>query len=98
MNLKNFALYQTQSYVNGQWIDSESNDTFEVVNPYNGKESIRCGKLQWKRCLNWQLKAASEAFKIWKKNLRLESDQKILKNWYQLQVDNADDLARLLND
>ncbi len=94
MNLKNFALYQTQSYVNGQWIDSESNDTFEVVNPYNGKkvsDVVNCNG----KDVELAIKAASEAFKIWKK-FTAGKRSKILKNWYQLQVDNADDLARLL--
>jgi len=94
MNLKNNSLYKTQSYINGLWIDSQSEETFEIKNPFDGSKIsnvTNCNGEDVKAAIS----AASKAFDIWKK-YTAGKRSRILKKWHQLQLQNADDLARLL--
>ena len=36
MQLTNPALFRQQAYINGTWLDADSNATIEVTNPANG--------------------------------------------------------------
>jgi len=94
MNLTNPSLLQSKSYVNGQWVTSETNETFEVINPFNGEkvaDVTNCNSSDTEAAI----KAAEDAFKIWKK-YTAGKRSKILKKWYDLQRAHVDDLARLL--
>ncbi len=37
MQLANPALFRQQAYINGTWLDADSNATIEVTNPANGE-------------------------------------------------------------
>lgn len=94
MNLKNNSLFKSQSYINGTWVSAKSNKKFDVVNPYDGtkiSEVTDCGKEDVEDAII----AAENAFKVWKK-FSAGKRAKILKKWYRLQIENADDLAKLL--
>lgn len=94
MNLKNPSLLQTKSYINGEFLPADNGKTFAVYNPYDGKELAQmadCGAAETRRAID----AAAEAFKIWK-NYTASKRSKILKKWYALQREHADDLAMIL--
>ena len=94
MNLKNQALFKTQAYINGQFVNAGGGNTFSVKNPYDGQEIAQvadCGVGETEAAIQ----AASEAFKVWKK-YTASKRARILKKWYRLQLDNVDDLARIL--
>ncbi|WP_158839210.1 NAD-dependent succinate-semialdehyde dehydrogenase [Polaribacter sp. L3A8] len=87
-------LLKHKAYINGEWIDSNSGKTFEVTNPYNNEvigSVSDCGQEETKLAID----AASEAFKTWKKYAASERAD-LLKKWYQLQIDNAEELGKIL--
>ena len=94
MQLRNSSLLKTESYINGEWISAESGDRFNVVNPFNGDkiaDVTNCDGTDVKVAIDH----ASKAFKIWK-NYTAGKRSRILKKWYQLQIENVDDLAQIL--
>ena len=94
MELKNPKLFKTESYINGQFILASDQKTFPVSNPYNGKiiaELADCGVTETRKAIA----KANEAFEIWRQFTGTKRS-KILKNWYYLQRENVDDLARIL--
>ena len=83
---------KTQAYINGQWVESEK--TFPVFNPYDGKEIAQvsdCGQQEAAMAID----AAFDAFKVWS-NFTASKRSKILKKWYSLQKQHVDRLAELL--
>lgn len=85
-------LLNDKAYIDGQWI-SKSN-TFPVLNPFDGSEIAQvanCDRADTKQAIA----AAQQAFPAWR-GLTAGERSQILKRWYELQMENADDLARLL--
>lgn len=85
-------LLNDKAYIDGQWI-SKSN-TFPVLNPFDGSEIARvadCDRADTQQAIA----AAQQAFPAWR-GLTAGERSQILKRWYELQMENADDLARLL--
>lgn len=94
MQLKNQSLFKTKSYINGQWVDAVSGETFRVTNPFNGEllaEVSDCGVEETRIAIE----AAGEAFKTWR-SFTAGKRSRILKKWYALQMEHVDDLALIL--
>lgn len=94
MKLKNSELLQHQSYINGNFVDARSQNTFPVYNPFNNKkitDVADCGVEE----TNAAISNANEAFLSWKKLTGMERSE-ILRRWYELQMENLDDLAVIL--
>ncbi|WP_226662652.1 NAD-dependent succinate-semialdehyde dehydrogenase [Microbulbifer aggregans] len=93
-SLKKTELLRTQSYINGQWIDSDSGETLDVINPATGEivsTIASCGAAETARAIE----AADKAWAGWR-DLTVKERAKILRDWYNLILDNADDLAAIL--
>ncbi len=87
-------LLRRQSYINGQWVNADTNKTFAVTNPADGEtiaELADCGANETTRAIE----AADEALKSWRKKTAKERSA-ILRKWYQLILDNQDDLAKIM--
>ena len=94
MELNRSDLFQTKAYINGQWIEAKDNRLFEVTNPYNGDllgHVVDCGVQETQQAIE----AAHDAFKVWK-SYTAAKRSRILKNWYNLQLKHAKDLAQIL--
>jgi succinate-semialdehyde dehydrogenase/glutarate-semialdehyde dehydrogenase len=94
MNLNNLKLVQDKAFVNGEWINALSNKTFVVTNPYNGKVIANvadCGKDETKNAID----KAAVAFISWKKTAASERAS-LLKKWFDLQIEHAEDLGKIL--
>ncbi|GIX12381.1 MAG: NAD-dependent succinate-semialdehyde dehydrogenase [Paracoccaceae bacterium] len=94
LKLKDPSLLAQKSYVAGEWIDADSGRTFPVTNPSTGEviaEMADCGQAETARAID----AAHEAQKAWAAKLAAERSE-ILMRWYQLMVENADDLGTIL--
>ncbi|WP_288130656.1 NAD-dependent succinate-semialdehyde dehydrogenase [Microbulbifer sp.] len=94
LNLKNPDLLRKQSYINGQWVDADSGNTLDVTNPATGETVATiasCGADETRRAIE----AANEAWPAWR-DLTVKERSKILRDWYNLIIDNADDLAAIL--
>ncbi|MCJ1367820.1 succinate semialdehyde dehydrogenase NADP+ linked [Acarospora aff. strigata] len=85
---------QGECYVNGEWIKAKSGKTFEVTDPSSGKVIGSCPEFDKSDTEN-AIKVAEAAFKDFRKTLGRERSR-MLRKWYQLMVDNAEDLAKLI--
>lgn len=94
MELQDKTLFRQQAYINGEWVGAASSATFEVTNPATGevlgtvpemgvaetRQAIEAANAAW---AGWRAKAVKErAF--------------ILRNWFQLMLDNQADLAKIM--
>jgi len=93
-DLKNPSLLRTQSYVNGKWIDADSGETFEVSNPATGEVVASIADLGAEETRQ-AIEAADKAWPAWR-NATVKERAKILRRWFDLIVDNVDDLAKIL--
>jgi len=87
-------LLEGRSYVNGEWVNADSGKTFAVTNPSTGEKIAECadlGRDEVKRAID----AAYAAQPAWAAKTAKERAN-ILRRWYDLMIENADDLARLL--
>ena len=87
-------LLEGRSYVNGEWINADSGKTFAVTNPATGEEIARCadlGQAETARAID----AAYAAQPAWAAKTAKERSA-IMRRWFDLIVENADDLASLL--
>ena len=92
--LSDKSLLKNQSYVNGKWVDAKSGKTFEVEDPASGKvigTMPEMGKEDTEQAVN----AAAAALPSFRKSTGRER-ARMLRKWYQLMVDNADDIAKLI--
>lgn len=88
------SLLCDKAYVAGEWIDADDGATFEVTNPARGDVLVTLpdlGLAEIKRAID----AAEVAQKDWAKRTGKERGA-VLKAWFDLMVENADDLGRIL--
>ena len=91
--LKDPDLLATQAYVNGQWVDG-ANGTFEVTNPARGDVIANVADLSREQAAE-AIDAAYAAQKEWAKKTGKERAN-ILRKWYDLMMENAEDLGIIL--
>ncbi len=92
--LQNTQLIHCQSFINNQWVNADSGATFVVYNPANGEvltQVADCGPAETQRAIA----AAESAFPAWRARPAAERSD-VLKRWYKLILENADDLAMLM--
>jgi succinate-semialdehyde dehydrogenase/glutarate-semialdehyde dehydrogenase len=94
MNLSNPKLLRHEAYINGSWVSAEDGQTFPVLNPYNDEligEVADLGKDETETAID----AAAAAFKSWRAQ-SAGRRSRILRRWYELILENVDDLALIL--
>ncbi|MEG1452255.1 NAD-dependent succinate-semialdehyde dehydrogenase [Brevundimonas sp.] len=83
-----------QGFIGGQWVDADSGETLSVTNPATGEvlgTVPNMGAAETRRAIE----AAEQAMKPWA--ARTANDRaKILRRWFELMMENQDELARLL--
>ena len=94
INLNDPGLLKQQAFLNGQWVDADQGDSFEVINPATGESISRVASMgadETRRAID----AASAAMALWQKQPAKERAA-VLQKWYQLILSNLDDLALIL--
>ncbi len=92
--LKDQSLFKQKCFINGEWVNSDNGDTFDVVNPSDltvvgtmpnasKKETIRA------------IDAANNSWSDWKK-LTGKDRSIIIRRWHELILENIDDLALIM--
>jgi succinate-semialdehyde dehydrogenase/glutarate-semialdehyde dehydrogenase len=80
--------------INGEWVQADSGQTIDVINPATGLKIgtvPKAGRAETRRAIE----AADAAFKDWKKTSALERS-KLLRKLHDAIMDNQDALAELL--
>ncbi len=94
LELKNPALLRQQCYIDGQWVDADDGQTIDVTNPATGERIgtvPRMGAAETRRAIA----AADAAWATWR-NKSAKQRAGILRRWYELMMENADDLALIM--
>ncbi|KAI9930985.1 succinate semialdehyde dehydrogenase NADP+ linked [Aspergillus wentii] len=92
--LKDQSLFIEKAYVNGEFVASQSGKTFEVHDPASGELIGTCPEFD-AADTEKAIHAAVEAFPSFRTTLARER-ARMLRRWYQLMIDNAEDLATLI--
>ncbi|XP_014353721.1 succinate-semialdehyde dehydrogenase, mitochondrial isoform X2 [Latimeria chalumnae] len=86
------SLVRSHGYIGGRWVPAAS--SFPVLDPATGEEVARvadCGVQEAKEAVQ----AAFTAFQSWKQVTAKERSI-LLRKWYDLMIENKDDLAKLI--
>ena len=92
--LKDPTLLATKGYLAGEWTDGEGGATFDVYNPARGDIITSVADLSRAQAAK-AIKAAEKAQKNWAMMTAKERSI-ILRRWFDLMTENADDLAIIL--
>jgi succinate-semialdehyde dehydrogenase/glutarate-semialdehyde dehydrogenase len=94
VQLKDKALFRERSHVGGAWIAAESGKVIEVVDPATAKPIgtvPSLGAEETRRAID----AAAAALPAWRAKTAKERGA-ILRRWYELMLEHADDLAYIM--
>ncbi len=94
IELNDPSLLKTQLFINGEWVNSNSGDTFPVYCPATNECFVNVangGKSETEYAIN----CAHSAMPLWQQ-ATAKQRANILKHWYRLIVENTQDLARIL--
>jgi succinate-semialdehyde dehydrogenase/glutarate-semialdehyde dehydrogenase len=92
--LKDSRLFRQQCYIDGAWADADSGKTIEVTNPATDEvlgTIPEMGAAETRRAIE----AANKAWPAWRARTAKERS-KILRKWFDLMMENQDDLAMLM--
>jgi succinate-semialdehyde dehydrogenase/glutarate-semialdehyde dehydrogenase len=94
MKLKDPSLLRTEAYINGAWVGAEDGRVFDVHNPADGSLIAEVADLG-ADAITAAIDAAVSAQKAWAAT-PAKTRAIILRRWYDLVVENTDDLAMFL--
>jgi succinate-semialdehyde dehydrogenase / glutarate-semialdehyde dehydrogenase len=94
LRLKDPALFRDLCHVGGEWVAADSGETVAVVTPATGDE---LGTVPYFRGAETRraVEAAEAALPAWRSFLAKERSR-LLRRWFDLVIENQEDLARLL--
>ncbi len=94
MQLNDSSLFRQQCYIDGAWVDADSGETIDVANPATGDALgtiPKAGAAETRRAIE----AAQAAYPAWRAKTAKERSA-IVRRWYELVLENADDIAVLM--
>ena len=94
MQLQDNALFKTQCYIDGTWLNADNGATVDVTNPANG-EVIGTVPQMGKAEADRAVAAAQAALPAWKAKSAKERSQ-ILRKWFDLMMAHQEDLGKIL--
>ncbi|KXZ13129.1 methylmalonate-semialdehyde dehydrogenase [Bacillus nakamurai] len=83
-----------KNYINGEWVESKTDQYEDVVNPAT-KEVMCRVPISTQEDVDYAVRSAAEAFKTWSKTA-VPRRARILFNYQQLLQQNKEELARLI--
>lgn len=92
--LNDKSLFKEKAYINGKWVSAKSGKTFEVTDPASGKAIGTMPEMN-RNDTEMAIQAAADALPAFRKTTARERSR-MLRRWWQLVLDNVDDLARLM--
>lgn len=94
LQLSDPSLLQHQAYINGEWVDADDGATVAVTNPVNGELIVDIAKVGGAETKH-AIEAADVAMQSWKA-LPAKSRAGILRKWFDLMMENQEDLAIIM--
>lgn len=94
MQLNDMTLFRQQALIDGQWRDAPNGDVIAVTNPANGEQLGSVPKMGADETRQ-AIEAANRALPAWRA-LTAKERANILRRWFDLMMENQDDLARLM--
>ncbi|MEF3053861.1 NADP-dependent succinate-semialdehyde dehydrogenase [Klebsiella pneumoniae] len=94
MQLNDMTLFRQQALIDGQWRDAPTGDVIAVTNPANGEQLGSVPKMGADETRE-AIEAANRALPAWRA-LTAKERANILRRWFDLMMENQDDLARLM--
>ncbi|HCM5065368.1 TPA: NADP-dependent succinate-semialdehyde dehydrogenase [Klebsiella pneumoniae] len=94
MQLNDMTLFRQQAMIDGQWRDAPNGDVIAVTNPANGEQLGSVPKMGADETRE-AIEAANRALPTWRA-LTAKERANILRRWFDLMMENQDDLARLM--
>jgi succinate-semialdehyde dehydrogenase/glutarate-semialdehyde dehydrogenase len=94
LELKDTSLFKQQLFIDGHWVDSDKSETYPVFNPANGElvaNMASGGAEETRKAID----SAHLAQKSWKQKTAKQRAV-ILRKWYELIIENQEDLARIM--
>ena len=83
-----------KNFINGEWVDSLSLDSLDVINPATGETIVKV-PVSTKEDVNIAVAAAKEAFILWK-SMPVPKRARILYKYHYLLTENHEALAELV--
>jgi succinate-semialdehyde dehydrogenase/glutarate-semialdehyde dehydrogenase len=94
LTLKDPSLLKDKLYINGEWVDGDSNETFTIYDPATGKKISQLASAG-KSETRYAITCAKNAMQNWQQ-LTAKQRATTLKQWFNLILENIDDLAIIL--
>ena len=94
MELKDRSLFHDKCYIDGEWVGADSGETIDVNNPATGDTLGTVPKMGADETAR-AIDAADKALPAWRAKTAKERAV-ILREWYDLMVENQEDLAVLM--
>ena len=94
MMLKDESLLEGRSLINGAWVNADSGEKNQIINPATGEvvaETAKCGTAETRRAID----AAEAALPAWRAKTAKDRAA-IMRSLFDLMMENQDDLARIL--
>lgn len=94
MKINDERILRSQAYIDGQWIDADSGETLEVLDPATGDVVARvakCGTAETRRAIE----AAEAALLAWRRKTAKERAA-LLRRWFELIMEAQEDLAIIM--
>ena len=94
LSLKDPSLLKQQGYINGEWVDADSGEAIDIINPATGQGIAavpKMGAAETERAIG----AANAAWPAWRA-MMAKDRAAILRRWFDLVRENADDLALIM--
>jgi succinate-semialdehyde dehydrogenase/glutarate-semialdehyde dehydrogenase len=92
--LKDMSLLKDRCLINGQWVEAENKSTIDVINPATGDVITSIPHLSASE-IPAVISASQVAQREWAA-MAAKERSKILRRWFELLLENADDLALLM--
>jgi succinate-semialdehyde dehydrogenase/glutarate-semialdehyde dehydrogenase len=93
-SLRDATLLKDLSYINGAWVGAKSGHTFDVINPATGKVIGTMPEMGAEDTRE-AIRSAENAFHSFR-NTPARERSRLLRTWYQLMIDNAEDLTKII--
>ena len=94
LELKDPTLFREACYIDGKWVEADSDQTVDVTNPASGDllgTIPKMGADETRRAIE----AANAAYPAWRAKTAKERAT-ILRKWFDLMMENQEDLAKMM--